>query len=253
MFTSTQGTRARFSALTFLIATGALASPACSSSSESTSASPLGCTSGTVAGAQADVLSTETSNGSRVDVTRIISADRSVHQKFVLTRSGRPFAHGEFSHAADGTIAGTLDYEDEAVHHVTLSGADGRPISSWLDGRAVSPMTLEQMKVAPSRLRLADGTALPAYADAATGPDLETLFQQMDRALRQCGASADQGGMAIESVPGHTDDFTGDCDNCKAECVGVFYGCVTGVAAGCSALAAIPFIGWALALACERG
>lgn len=252
MFTSFHGTRARLSALT-LIAAGVLATPACSSSSPSqvTGASPLGCTTSTVAGAQSDVLSTETSNGSRVDVTRTISADGGVHETFVLTRSGQPFAHGAFTHAADGTIAGTLEYEDEPVHRVTIGGADGGPISSWIDGRAVLPMTLDEMKIAPSAVRFADGTALPAYGDAATGPDLETLFQQMNKGFRQCGATADQGGVGVQSVPGHKDDFTADCDNCKAVCVGVFYGCVTGVAAGCSALAVIPFIGWALALACD--
>jgi hypothetical protein len=195
-------------------------------------------------------LSTETSNGSRVDVTRTISADGGVHQTFVLTRSGHPFAHGNFTHAADGMLAGTLDYQGETVHHVTLGGADGQPISLWLDGRAVPPTALDKMKGAPSGPHFADGTALPAYSDTTTGADLETLFRQMDKALGQCGGTTDP-GLSIASVPGHKDDFTGDCDNCKAVCVGAFYGCVTGVAAGCSALAAIPFVGWALALACD--
>ncbi|HEX8790572.1 MAG TPA: hypothetical protein VF765_06440 [Polyangiaceae bacterium] len=234
-----------------MIAAGILATPACSSSSSSTSpSSPLACTSSTVAGAQVDVLSTETSNGSRVDITRTASADGGVHETFVLTRSGSPFAQGSFTHAADGTLAAKVDYDGEAVHEVVLGGADGQPISLWLDGRAVPPMTLDQMKADPAGIRFADGTALPAYRDAAMGPDLQTLFQQMGKSFGQCGTTAGQ-GVSIASVPGHKDDFTSECDNCKGVCVGVFYGCITGVAAGCSALAAIPFIGWALALACD--
>ncbi len=258
MFTSLHGPRARFSAFT-LIAAGILVAPACSSgggnggSSSTTSASlPSACTSSTVAGAEVDVLSTETSNGSHVDVTRTTSADGAVHETFVLTRNGHRFAQGDFTHDADGKLAGALDYDGEAVHHVTLSGADGQPLSSWLDGRALTPMTLDQMKVAPTGLRFTDGTALPAYGDSATGPDLETLFQQMGKARGQCGTTTGAGGgVSIASVPGHKDDFTSECDSCKAGCVGVFYGCITGVAAGCSALATIPFVGWILALACD--
>jgi len=203
-----------------------------------------------------DTLSVQTPSGSRLDDTRTMAADGSVKDAFVITRSGHPFASGSFTHAADGTLSGTLDYQSESFHHVTLSGSDGQPLSMVVDGRAVPATTLDQIKAAPTGIKFADGTALPAYADPATGADLVALFGQMGKGFSQCsGTSTGQSGskpsLSIQSVPGHVDNFTNDCDNCKALCVGVFYGCIAGAAAGCAGLAAIPVIGWAIALACD--
>jgi hypothetical protein len=240
------------STLLCALALGGAATPACSSESPNPGprAGSSTCASRTEAGTVVDVASAETGEGSRVDVTRTTSSDGAMQETFAITRGGKPFARGDFAHASDGHLAGSIDYDGEAFHHVTLDGADGQILVVSLDGRPLAPVTLDDVKTDASRARFADGSSLPDYADHAMGAELRQLFQEQGQALAQCNAGAG-GGLKPASEPGHTDDFESACTNCKNDCVGVFYACISSVASGCSSLAEIPVIGWALALACD--
>src|SRR5215472_10941508 len=110
-----KGGLARLSVLG-LITAGVFAAPACSSSSSpnsnsSTTPGPAGCTTSTQNGAEVEVLSTQTPRGSHLDVTKSTASDGSVHETFDITRNRKPFLHGDFTHGADGTLTGTLDYQ----------------------------------------------------------------------------------------------------------------------------------------------